>query len=268
MTIALRFALRRSPDAEVGAVVTTAAGLAVAVGFLAFDLPHGLHLGALALFGLAGLLAPGGSQLLFTLAVRDAGPSRTSVTVGTAPLLAVVLAILLLGEPLRLPLVLGTLAVVGGGIVLMLERVRPAHFRAIGVLFALAGAWLIAARDTFVRWAAHGTSVPAIAGACTALGAGVLLMLAWLVLSRRRLPSVRGTGIFVPGGVLFGLSYVSLFEAYYRGRISIVSPLVATEALWAVGLSALLIRSDLVGRRLVAGAALVVTGSVLIGVFR
>jgi len=69
--------------------------------------------------------------------------------------------------------------------------------------------------------------------------------------------------------VLFGLSYLCLFEAYYRGRVSVVSPLVATESLWGVGLSALLLRRhELVGPRLFGGAALVVAGGVLIGVFR
>ncbi len=74
---------------------------------------------------------------------------------------------------------------------------------------------------------------------------------------------------FVPAGILFGLSYVCLFEAYYRGRVSVVSPLVATESLWGVALSALLLRRhELVGPRLFGGAALVVAGGVLIGVFR
>ena len=60
-----------------------------------------------------------------------------------------------------------------------------------------------------------------------------------------------------------------VFEAYYRGRVSVVSPLVATETLWGVGLSALLLRhSELVGRRIVAGAALIVAGGVVIGIYR
>ena len=62
---------------------------------------------------------------------------------------------------------------------------------------------------------------------------------------------------------------VCLFEAYYRGRVSVVSPLVATESLWGVALSALLLRRhELVGPRLFAGAALVVVGGALIAVFR
>jgi uncharacterized membrane protein len=69
--------------------------------------------------------------------------------------------------------------------------------------------------------------------------------------------------------VLFGLSYVALFEAYYRGRVTVVAPLVATESLWGVLFAALLLRrSELVGRRLVAGAALIVAGGALIGAWR
>jgi len=48
-----------------------------------------------------------------------------------------------------------------------------------------------------------------------------------------------------------------------------VSPLVATESLWGVVFAALVLRrSELIGRRLVAGALLVVAGSALIGVTR
>ena len=51
-------------------------------------------------FLLAGLLAPGCSQILFTLAVREIGASRTSVAVGCAPLARVAIALVFLDEPL------------------------------------------------------------------------------------------------------------------------------------------------------------------------
>ena len=86
----------------------------------------------------------------------------------------------------------------------------------------------------------------------------------------RRLPSrLDALPRFLPAGLCYGASYVCLFEAFYRGRVSVVSPLVATESLWGVGLSALLLRrTELVGRRLALGAVLVVAGGVLIGAFR
>ena len=70
---------------------------------------------------------------------------------------------------------------------------------------------------------------------------------------------------FLGVGVVFGLSYVSLFEAFYRGRVTVVSPIIATESLWGVALSILLIRhTELVGRRVLIGAVLIVAGGVLI----
>jgi uncharacterized membrane protein len=81
--------------------------------------------------------------------------------------------------------------------------------------------------------------------------------------------SLRASVAFLPAALCYGLSYVLLFEAFYRGRVSVVSPIVATEALWGVVLSwAFLRQHERVGARLVLGAALVVAGGVLIGVFR
>ena len=219
-------------------------------------------------FLLAGVLGPGGSQLLFTLAVRDAGPSRTSMAAGTAPLFSVAIALALLDEPAKAGVIAGAVVIVVGGIVLVREPGRPEHVKWIGLAFALAATIIFALRDNLVRHLSIDTDVePALAAAATLL-AGGLTVAAWLLLSRRRLPT-RGLTTFGPAGVCFGLSYLCLFEAYYRGRVSVVSPLVATESLWGVGLSALLLRRhELVGPRLLGGAALVVLGGGLIGIFR
>ena len=127
MTVALRFGFRdgRPADAEVGALVTTAAA-AVVAGIAALADREGapLSLRDAAFFALAGLIAPGASQLFFTRAVRDAGPSRTSVVVGTAPLFAAAMAITFLGEPVEAPLVIGGLLVVAAGLILVSEPRR------------------------------------------------------------------------------------------------------------------------------------------------
>ena len=268
MTVVLRFALRRSPGAEVGALATTVTALAVALVALAIQPPGSADSGGLVLFFIVGMLAPGGSQLLFTMAVRDVGPSRTSVVVGAAPLISVVIAIVVLGEPAEAALIVGALLVVVGGILLVFERSRPAHYRMIGLAFALAGATLFAIRDNVVRWASSGTAVQPIPGATAALLGGSVMILAYLFLLGRP-PGLRRSLPFVPVGILFGLSYLSLFEAYYRGRVTVVSPIVATESLWGVLLAAIFIgRSERIGLRLVAGAVCIVAGGALIAVVR
>jgi drug/metabolite transporter (DMT)-like permease len=188
--------------------------------------------------------------------------------VGTAPLFAVLIALVFLGEPLEAGLIAGAILIVVGGLLLVAEPGRPEHVRRVGLLLAFLATLVFAVRDNLVRHLSIDTDVePALAAAAT-LAAGGLVVACYLLATRRSLPA-KGVRAFALAGLLFGASYLCLFEAYYRGRVSVVSPLVATESLWGVTLSALLLRRhELVGPRLVAGAALVVAGGVLIGAFR
>jgi drug/metabolite transporter (DMT)-like permease len=265
MSVALRFALDRERDVMLGTFATVSTALVVALAWAAAEAPsRGVHASAAWPFALAGLLQPGVGQLFATLAIRETGASRASMVFGTAPLVAVAIALLLLGEPVSAPLIAGAVLIVGGSIELARERNRPAHFRRIGLVYALVTVVLFASRDNLVRWLSKSTSAPPAVTATAALlgGLALLTLVARPRLSRRALP-------FVPAGIFFGLSYVALFEAFYRGRVSVVSPLVATESLVGVGLSALLLRhTELVGRRLAIGACLIVAGGALIGAFR
>ena len=196
MAVAIRVALRRADDPEVGALATSSIALAVTgvVGLVAA--PGDLDPGELWPFLVAGAIAPGTSQILFVHAVRKAGAARTAVLMGTAPLATAPVSLLAGAATIGLYLVIS-------------RRGR--------------------------RFAGYGRAVRA----------------------------------FGASGLLFGLSYSALFEAYYRGRVSVVAPLVATESLWGVVFSVLLLRrSELVGRRLVLGATLIVAGGALIGAWR
>jgi drug/metabolite transporter (DMT)-like permease len=269
LSVVLRLALARVPDADVGALTTALAGFAVAG---VYALAGGVRLDAdgAAIFAVAGLLSPGSSQLLFTFAVREVGASRTSVVTGAAPLFAVAIALVVLGEPFEIPLIVGGALIVLGGGVLVVERGRPAHFRLLGLILAAGGALVFAVRDAYVRGVSDDVDVEPAAAAAVALLTGAVAILVYMLVTRRgRLPSPRLAVPFVPVGILFGLSYLFLYEAFYRGRVSVVSPLVATEALFAVLLATLVLRrTELIGRRLVLGALLVVAGGALIGAFR
>jgi transporter family protein len=269
MSVALRFALRRTPDAEAGALATAIVALVPCGGVALVGAEW--H-GSVWPFLLAGLLAPGSSQIFYVLAVRDLGPSRAAVLVGTAPLVSVTIALIVLGEPLSWALVLGAVLIVLGGLVLAGERVRPDTFRAVGVLFALACTVFFATRDNVVRsLAKHASAPPQLAASMTIL-AGATAMALYL-LARRGPVAFRDTGRalvpFAPAGLVWGASYATLFEAFYRGRVTVVSPLVATESLFGVLFAVLLVgRSELVGKHLVLGALLIVGGGVLIGALR
>jgi drug/metabolite transporter (DMT)-like permease len=269
MSIALGFSVRRSRDALVGAFATAFSGFVVCAVVAAVGREWG---GELWPFLLAGLLAPGGAQLFFVLAVREAGPARASVIAGAAPLVAVTIAILALDEPLRAPLLIGAVLIVAGGLALVAERERPESFRYIGLAFSFACTILFATRDNVVRSIASDSTVPPqLAAAATILAGAVAIFVILAVTRRRRLVADlrREAPPFVLPGALWGASYAFLFEAFYRSRVSVASPLVATESLFSVLLAVLLLRrTELVGRHLVLGALLVVAGGALIGSFR
>jgi drug/metabolite transporter (DMT)-like permease len=267
MTVFVRLALGTGVSAQAGSLFTIVP--AAAVTAIAAVVDRDWDLAGAWPFFLGGLLAPGISQILFTFAVRDAGASRTSVTVGTAPLVAVAIAFLFLDEPVVAGLVFGAALIVVGGVLLASERARPEHFKRIGLVFALGGMIAFAARDNLVRWL--GTQADAVEpgmAAFATMAAGVAVTIGFVVVTRAPLTR-RGAIAFTPAALCYGLSYVLLFEAFYRGRVSIVSPIVATESLWGVTLSWLVLRkSEHIGPRLVLGAALVVAGGILIGVYR
>lgn len=269
MSVGLRMGLSRYADAGLATLATVVGAAAVALVAVAAEAPgRGFHGDAAWPFALAGLLQPGAGQLLVTLAIQEAGASRASVVFGAAPLVSVAIALGLLGEPARAPLLIGAVLIVAGGSALAGERDRPEHIRWIGLAYAFVATLLFSTRDNLLRWLSRGTSVPPATAAAATLLAGLAVIAAVLV-PRQRGFALRPALWFVGVGVVFGLSYVSLFEAYYRARVSVVSPLIATESLWGVGLSVVLIRHrELVSRRLVFGALLIVVGGALIAAFR
>jgi drug/metabolite transporter (DMT)-like permease len=272
MTVAVRWGLVRGGDPVVGAatVITIAytAGALLALPTIADETDSG----DLLRFFAIGALVPGVSQIVFTYAVRAAGPSRAAILFGTAPLLSVLLALALLEEPFEPALIVATALVVAGGGVLAAERRRPVDFRVVGVAFALACAVLFALRDNAVRWVARDADVPALQASAASLLAAALVTVAFAVATRRSelqralrvaLPS------FAPAGLLFGLAYAALVTAFDRGRVGIVAPLNATQSLWGILFAALFFhRSEAIGRRTVVAGLLVVAGGAIVGVVR
>ncbi len=274
MTVAVRAGLQRVPDSEAGAFVTAAVGFVVAV---LIDLagstgPDDLTSSELLPFLLAGLIAPGVAGVLFVLAVELAGAARAAVLITAAPLLAAVPAFLLLGEPFHWALAGGAVLIVVGGIVLGGERLEQVGFRKIGLVVALAAAALIAVRDNFARWAARHHHVAGLAAGTAALAGATALLFLYLLATRgrRAFGTIRRAfGPFFLAGVLLGVAYAALLEALTRGRVTVVTPLYATESLWTVLLAMVFIaRTERIGRRLLLATALMVGGATLIGAFR
>ena len=270
-TVAMRTALRWHPDPGLGAAAAGLIGLATslviaaAAGVTSGD----AHPRDLWRFFVVGLFVPGLSSILFARAVRDAGPSRVAIVIGTAPALSAFLAITLLGEPLKAGLAVGTALIVSGGIVLAGEQERPHDFRLLGLGFAFACALLFATRDNVVRvTATHVHPDPLAAAVASLAGAAAITTGIALARGQARL-LLRALRWFLVAGVALGGAYSALLVALDRGRVTIVAPLNATQSLFAVVLAAILLkRAELVGPRVVVAAVLVVVGSVVIGLER
>jgi drug/metabolite transporter (DMT)-like permease len=270
MAVAVRAGLSRGGDAEGGAAVLAAVA-AVVVAAAAAVAGGEIDPAVLWPFALAGVLVPGVSQLVMVQAIRHTGASRALIVVGVAPLLSVLLALALLDEPFEPALAIGTVLVVAAGFVLAGER-RPEHFLLLGSVLALLCAVMFAVRDNVVRWAAREEHPPPLVAAAVSLVCAAVVVVAWLVVVRRgtvRRRVSRGTSAFVVAGVSLGLAYAALVAGLDSGRVTVVAPLNATQALWAVVLGAAFLgASEAINRRVVVAAVLVVAGGALIGVFR
>lgn len=273
--LTVRIGLRRAPQIGAASFAINTTGLlltviiAVATGATIEDLDPS----ELWPFLVIGAVVPGITQLLYVAAVDASGAARTGVVVATSPLLAALLAVGLLGEVWNVALVVGTVLVVFGGMALAWDRTRPAGFRAVGLLLAGATAIAIGSRDTAARWALTESDGSPAVKAAAAIAAGVVVVLALSLARRQTRFSLgefhRASVAFAFSGALMAASYVLGFEALDRGKVTVVSPLIGTYALWTVLLSAVVLRAtEAVSRRLILATLLVVVGVALVTSFR
>lgn len=271
LAVTIRLALGRGIDPEAASLVTTVVACVVCavLALISGDF-SGLEWQDTWPFLVTGLFAPGISQILFTRGVSVIGPSRTAVLVGISPVLSAAIAVTLLDEPLHAALLLGTLLVVAGGMLLVRERGGPAAVLSVGIWLGLSAALLFAVRDNLVRWAARGNDVPGFVAATASLASAAVVIFLFVALRTDSAGRIReASRPFMLSGLIYGVSYACLYTAFDRGRVTVVAPLVATESLFAVLISMVLLRrSERIGPRLLLAALLVVGGGALISGFR
>lgn len=270
LSVAVRAGLSEAESPELGAFAATAFGAALCATVAVLGQPAGgIKVGTLWPYLIVGGLAPGVSQICLTFAVRSAGAARTAIVMGSAPMLSLLIAFAALAEPIRPDVLAGTLAIVLGASALAFERggTQRSHIR--GALLAGICAMLFAVRDNLLRSLATGQHAGPFAAA-TATLAGATAVIGLYILCVR--PTTATTQIgrtfvrFAPAGAALAVGYGFLLTALHDGRVSVVSPLNATGALWAVALAALTFRrTEQIGRPTLAAAILIVIGGVTIG---
>jgi uncharacterized membrane protein len=254
----------------------TAVWINLAVGtagvWLAVLVSGGLHDPApqgVAFFALAGLIGTVGGRLLRFKGIELVGAPIAAALMNLSPLVSSTLAILLLGEPVTLPIVIGTLVIVGGTTLLSAGgRSRGVRPRQLLVPLLSAACFGIVA---VLRKIGLGGMAP-IPGFAVNVTAALIAFTAFLVASgqtaamacrRQSLP------YFLAAGVTENLSVFLVIFALTLGSVSVVAPLASVSPIFVLVLSFFFLRGiELLNARIVGGTILIVAGVYLITALR
>ncbi len=227
---------------------------------------EGWNATAFAVFAMVGLIFPALVTFLNFASNRLTGPTVAGTISSTTPLFAVLGAMLFLSEPLTPAAAAGTAAIVLGVIALTARGAGPRSWAAWVIVLPLAGAAIrggaqAAVKGGLVLWpdpfvaALIGYTVPSVT---IFAGNRAFVPRASAPLDRR------GILWFVAVGICNGLGVLAMYAALNGGRVSVVSPLVATYPLFTLALSALFLRDEKFGPRVLLGVALTVAGVVVL----
>lgn len=257
--VAARFGLRRV-DARTGAAmsVPTAAVFFVAVSLVWLD-TSGFDARAALVFALVGLFFPAAVTLIIFKSTDRIGPSLTGTISATTPLFAIFTAFVMLGEAIPGRAVLAAFGIVVG-VALMSWRRRALDASALGWLLllpvasaAIRGAAQVLAKGGLALWPSP--LAASVIGYCVS---ATVLLLADRLRSDR--PAQRPGGatrlVFAATGLLNGVGLILMYAALQRGPVAVVVPIVAAHPLVTLGLSAALLREEVLNARVATGAVL------------
>ena len=230
------------------------------------DLAHA-DIGAAILFACVGVFFPAAVTLLNFESNRLMGPTVSGAVSGMAPLFAVLLAMILLGEMLRPAQAFGIAAIVGG--VMLMSRGEPGESRRWPrwmLILPLAAAAIRGAVQPIIKVALARWPDPIAAVVLGYTVSAVVLIMAARVRSGATPAKIDRRGVlwFAAVGVCNGLAVLSLYAALGRGSVALVSPIVASYPLVTLLLSRAVLKHERIGGELMTGVCVTVAGVVLL----
>jgi drug/metabolite transporter (DMT)-like permease len=228
------------------------------------DPSHG-NLTAVLLFACVGLFFPSAAALLNFESNRLMGPNISGALSSMTPVFAVMLAILLLGERIRGPQLLGLAAIVFG-ICLMYRLHVIWSARSLWLMaLPLAAAAIRGVVQPIVKIGLGWWPNPIAVVVVSYTVSSVVLIVSAFARAGGTVPNIdpRGALWFAAVGLCNGLSVLAMYAALEYGPVTVISPLIAGYPLVTLLLSRVLLVKEEVGPQLIAGVSGAVCGVVL-----
>jgi uncharacterized membrane protein len=244
-------------------LVVGASGLWLAAFVLTPD--DVLTLQAVPFFVLSGLIGTVGGRFARFIAIEKVGASVAASINNLNPFISTGLAILLLGERVTLPIVAGTCLIVLGTIILSLSG-RQVGFRPRHLIYPITAASCFGG-VAIIRKLGLSQMGP-IFGAAVNMTTALIVFTAFLVVSgNAQAMRCQGRSLwyFVAAGVTENAGVCLLMVGLSLGQVSVVAPLAGTAPLFVLPMTYFFLRGiESLTWRVVAGAVLIVCGSVLL----
>jgi len=269
--IAAKRGLRYSTPVTVTLVSVAIHAVVLWIALLIFRGVPSLSWWVLFLFVLSGLLQPI-LRFLTYAGIHYVGAAAGTTLRGAHPLFCTSLAILFLGEPLNLLIVLGTIAIVAGVALISWQRNRKQEgFRWWYLAYPLSAAFLAGISHPLRRYTLSLANEPLYLAAVIGVVALPWLASATLLPGQKQKPvwDRRAMGPFFIAGSLETLGILLGIVALSVGQVVVVSPIIATSPLWVVLGSRLFLRDiERLTLRTIFGALCVVAGTIAISIVR
>jgi transporter family protein len=220
-------------------------------------------------FALAGVIGTFGGRLLRFLSIETVGASMSAALINLSPLMASILAIIVLGEEVTAPIIVGTLVIVAGT-TLLSSGGRSTGIRLVALLLPLTSAMCFGVVAILRKIGLSGMTP--VFGFAINVTAALVAYTAFLVASgQQALMLCRGRSLlyFMMAGVAENVGVFLLLEGLSIGTVSVVAPLASVSPIFVLALSFVFLRGiDILNQRIVLGTLLIVSGVYLITALR
>ena len=228
--------------------------------------PRDGNLKAVALFACVGLFFPGTVALLNFESNRLMGPNIAGALSSIAPVFAIALAIVILGEHIRGPQLLALAAIVVG-ITLMYRGQVSLSGRSRWLLaLPVAASAIRGVIQPIVKFGFEWWPNPIAAVVVSYTVSSAILILSALGRAGGSMPMIDHRGVlwFAAVGLCNGLAVLAMYAALEYGPVAVISPLIAGYPLVTLLLSRAFLAKEEGGPQLIAGVTGAVFGVVLL----